>query len=138
MYLSGYLKQNQAEYYRRLTAIRDEGEWESWLTFFLQGVVAAAGEAERGIINIASLIAEDRKRLINAPTLSTTALRLFELLPMMPRFTIISASKRLNVTLPTASAATKVLEDLEIVNEKTGLKKNRIYSYWRYIEMLKC
>lgn len=47
MYLSGYLKQHQSEYYRRLSAIRTEGEWESWVTFFLEGVITAAGDAEK-------------------------------------------------------------------------------------------
>ena len=36
MYLSGYLKQHQTEYYRRLSAIRTEGDWESWIEFFLE------------------------------------------------------------------------------------------------------
>ena len=50
MYLSGYLKQHQSEYYRRLSAIRTEGDWESWVAFFLEGVASAADEAERNII----------------------------------------------------------------------------------------
>ena len=62
MYLSGYLKQHQAEYYRRLSAIRTEGDWESWVTFFLEGVATAAGDAEKNIIEVASLVAADRRR----------------------------------------------------------------------------
>jgi Fic family protein len=50
MYLSGYLKQHQAEYYRRLSAIRTEGDWESWIRFFLEGVAISAGDAEKSII----------------------------------------------------------------------------------------
>jgi len=47
MYLSGYLKQHQAEYYRRLSAVRTEGDWEGWVAFFLEAVASAAAEAER-------------------------------------------------------------------------------------------
>jgi len=36
MYLSGYLKQHQAEYYRRLSAIRTEGDGKGWVRFFLK------------------------------------------------------------------------------------------------------
>jgi len=57
MYLSGYLKLHQAEYYRRLSLIRTEGDWESWVAFFLEGVATAAGDAERSIIAIATLVA---------------------------------------------------------------------------------
>ena len=68
MYLSGYLKQHQAEYDRRLSAIRSDGDWEGWVSFFLEGVAAASAEAERSIIEVASLIkvasliTADRKR----------------------------------------------------------------------------
>ena len=136
MYLSGYLKRHQAEYYRRLSIIRSEGDWESWVTFFLEGVATAASEAERGIIAIATLVASDRRRLLESAKAGPASYRLFEMLPMMPRFTIERARKRLDTTFPTANAAVKVLEDLGIVTEMTGQKKNRIYSYQPYIESL--
>jgi Fic family protein len=64
MYLSGYLKQHQAEYYRRLSNIRTEGDWEGWVRFFFEGVTTAANDAERGVIAIASLVTSDRRRLL--------------------------------------------------------------------------
>jgi Fic family protein len=136
MYLSGYLKQHQAEYYRRLSIIRTEGDWESWVAFFLEGVATAASDAERSIIAIASLIATDRRRLLDSPKAGPASYRLFELLPMMPRFTIERVRKCLDTSFPTANAAVKVLEDLGIVAEMTGQKKNRSYSYQAYIELL--
>jgi Fic family protein len=136
LYLSGYLKQHQAEYYRRLSIIRTDGDWESWVAFFLEGVATAAGDAERSIIAIASLIAADRRRLLDAPGAGPASYRLFEMLPMMPRFTIERVRKRLDTTFPTAAAAVRVLEDFGIVTETTGQKKNRSYSYRPYIELL--
>jgi Fic family protein len=136
MYLSGYLKQHQAEYYRRLSAIRSEGDWEGWVAFFLEGVVAASGDAERGIIDLASLITADRKRLLESPKAGPISYRLFELLPMMPRFSVEHVRQRLETTFPTASAAVKLLEDLGILTELTGQKKNRVYSYQAYVALL--
>lgn len=136
MYLSGYLKQHQAEYYRRLSAIRTEGDWESWLTFFLEGVCVAAADAEHSIIEVASLVAADRKRLLQSPKAGPASYRLFEMLPMMPRFTIERVRQQLDTSFPTATAAVKVLEDLGIVTEMTGQKKNRSYSYRAYVELL--
>ncbi len=104
MYLSGYLKQHQAEYDRRLSAIRSEGNWEGWVAF--------AGEA------------------------GPLAYRLFELLPVMPRFTVEQARQRLATTFPTASAAVRLLEALGIVDELTGRRKNRVYGYRAYVEIL--
>jgi len=136
MYLSGYLKQHQAEYYRRLSNIRTEGDWESWVTFFLEGVCVAAADAEHSIIEVASLVAADRKRLLQSPKAGPASYRLFEMLPMMPRFTIERVRQQLDTSFPTATVAVKVLEDLGIVTEVTGQKKNRSYSYQAYVELL--
>ena len=136
MYLSGYLKQHQTEYYRRLSAIRTEGDWEGWVALFLEAVSVAATDAERGIVAIASLVAADRRRLLDAAKVGPASYRLFEMLPMMPRFNIEQVRQKLNTTFPTATAAVKALEDLGIVLELTGQKKNRSYSYQAYIELL--
>ena len=136
MYLSAYLKQHQAEYYRRLSAIRTEGDWEGWVTFFLEGVAVAAEQAERNIIEVASLVAADRKRLLQSPKAGPASYRLFEMLPMMPRLTIERVRQRLDTSFPTATAAVKALEDLGIVAEMTGQKKNRSYSYQAYVDLL--
>ena len=136
MYLSGYLKQHQAEYYRRLSAIRTKGDWESWVTFFLEGVATAAGDAEKNIIEVASLVATDRRRLLQSAKAGPTSYRLFEMLPMMPRFTIERVRQQLETSFPTATAAIRVLEELGIVTEMSGQKKNRSYSYQAYVELL--
>lgn len=136
MYLSGYLKQHQAEYYRRLAAVRTEGDWEGWIAFFLEGVEAAATQAERGVVALASLVAADRRRLLDAPKASAASYRLFELLPQMPRFTIERVRQQLGTTFPTAAAAVKTLESLRIVTERTGQKNHRNYAYAAYIDLL--
>jgi Fic family protein len=136
MYLSGYLKQHQAEYYRRLSNVRTEGDWEGWVAFFLEGVSVAALHAERNIVAIASLLAADRRKLLASSKAGPASYRLFEMLPMMPRFNIEQVRQKLGTSFPTANAAVKVLEDLGIVTEQTGQKKNRSYSYAAYIASL--
>ena len=136
LYLSGYLKKHQAEYYRRLSIIRTEGDWESWVSFFLEGVSVAASEAEKNIIEVASLVTADRKRLLQSSQAGPSSYRLFEMLPMMPRFTIEQVGQKLETTFPTANAAVKTLQDLGIAREMTGQKQYRTYSYQAYIELL--
>ena len=136
MYLSGYLKKNQHEYYQRLSAVRMDGDWEGWINFFLDGVATAAADAERAVVALASLVAADRRRLLAAPRVGAAVLRLFELLPLMPRFTIDQVRKKLATTFPTATVAVKLLEELGIVVELTGQKKNRCFSYASYVALL--
>jgi hypothetical protein len=106
------------------------------VSFFLEGVAVAAADAERSIIEVASLITADRKRLLASTKAGPVSYRLFELLPMMPRFSVALVRQRLETTFPTASAAIHLLEDLGIVAEITGQKKNRVYSYQAYVELL--
>ena len=136
MYLSGYLKQHQSEYYRRLSNVRTEGDWEGWVAFFLEAVALAAQDAERGIVAIATLLAADRRKLLASAKAGPASYRLFELLPMMPRFTIEQVRQKLGTTFPTANAAVKALENLGILTELTGQRKNRTYSYQAYISLL--
>ena len=136
MYLSGYLKRHQGAYYRHLSEVRTEGDWEGWVGFFLEGVVEAAGEAEKDIVALASLVAADRRRLVQHPKAGPASYRLFELLPTMPRFSVERARAALGTTFPTASAAVRLLQELGIVTEVTGLKKNRSFSYQGYIDLL--
>ncbi len=105
MYLSGYQKHHQAEYYRRLSAVRTDGDWESWIVFFLEDIVAASAEAEKGIMTTASLVASDRRRLMKSSKAGTASYRLLEHLPMMPRFTITRVQQLLDTSFPTANAA---------------------------------
>ncbi|MYM41358.1 Fic family protein [Duganella qianjiadongensis] len=136
LYISGYLKQHQSEYYRLLSHIRTDGDWEAWVAFFLEGVISAATHAERTIVALATLIASDRRRLLASPKAGAIAYRLFESLPMMPRFTVEQVKLRLETTYPTANAAVKALSDLGIVHEMTGQRKNRSFGYAEYIELL--
>ncbi len=118
LYVSAYLQQHQAEYYRRLSAIRTDGD------------------AEKNIIEVASLLAADRKRLLQSLKAGPTSYCLFEMLPVMPRFTIEHVRQQLGTSFPTATAAVNVLVDLGIAVEMTVQKKNRSYSYQAYVELL--
>ncbi len=102
----------------------------------MEGAASAASDAEKNIIEVASLLASDRKRLLQSLKAGPTSYRLFEMLPVMPRFTIEHVRQRLGTSFPAATAAVKVLVDLGIAVEMTGQKKNRIYSYQAYVELL--
>ncbi len=137
LYVSGYLKKHQREYYRCLSEIRSDGNWEQWVAFFLEGVEIAAEEAQQSIVQIASLIAADRKKLLQSATSSLQALRLFELLPVMPKLTAERAQEELGVTFPTASSAIKLLEAADILVETTGRTRGKIYVYRQYVDLLR-
>lgn len=137
LYVSGYLKLHQPVYYDRLSAIRHDGDWEGWVSFFLEAVEAAADEAQGSIVSIAALIAEDRKRVLEIGTSTLATLRLFELLPTMPRITIDRAASVLEVSAPTATKAIQGLQEAEVLRETTGRLRNQSFLYSRYVELLR-
>lgn len=75
MYVSGYLKQHQMEYYRLLSGVRNDGDWESWIAFFLEDVCVSATDAEKSIVQIATLVAADRRKLLESPKVNAAAYR---------------------------------------------------------------
>jgi Fic family protein len=137
LYVSGYLKQHQAEYYERLSAVRRDGDWEGWVLFFLHGVEAAAEEAQTNIVRVAALIAEDRKRVLAHRASTLVTLRLFEHLPTMPKLTVERAIQVLDVTHPTAAKAIDTLRKLDVLRETSGRARSQRFEYTRYVGLLR-
>ncbi|MCB1058393.1 MAG: Fic family protein [Acidobacteria bacterium] len=136
LYLSLYFKRHRAEYYRRLDAVRTAGDWESWVSFFLEGTVATALDAVETASTLVTRIAADRSRLLAAKSTTVAALRLFELLPDHPVLTIPRAADLLTTSRPTASSAITLLTKAGILTETTGRKRDRIFRYEAYLERL--
>jgi Fic family protein len=136
LYLSLYLKRNQKEYYQHLTAIRVEGDWESWVHFFLNGIVQISEEAKNCALRLNKLISTDREKILKFNTTSVQALRLFELLPTSPIFTTSKAVSLLNSTKPTTAKAIEVLMSVGILTEESGRKRDRVFRYNSYVSIL--
>jgi Fic family protein len=98
LYLSLFFKRHRDDYYRRLTAVRIEGDWEGWLDFFLDGVATIADEAVASARELFALVASDRTRALGHGGMSIIALRLFEILPRHPVVTVNSVMKLMETT----------------------------------------
>lgn len=137
LYLSLFLKRHRSEYYRRLTAVRSNGEWEAWLDFFLDGVATIAEEATATARDLFALVAADRERVLAHDSASVIAFRLFESLPRHPVVTVATAMKLLDTSKPTAARAIETLSAVEILKESTGRKRDRLFGYHRYLDRLR-
>lgn len=137
LYLSLFFKRHRDEYYRRLSAVRLEGDWESWLDYFLDGVATIADEAVSSAREIFSLIADDRGRVLEHAGTSVAAVRLFELLPRHPIVSVAYAIKQLAVSKPTAGRAVEALERAGVLVEITGKKRDRSWAYKSYLDRLR-
>jgi Fic family protein len=137
LYLSLFLKRHRADYYRRLDAVRVDGDWEGWLHFFLDGVATIADEAVSSARELFALVATDRARVLGYEGMSIVALRLFELLPRHPVVTVASVMKLVETTKPTAGRAIELLAGAGVLVETTGKKRDRSFVYRDYLNRLR-
>ena len=137
LYLSLFFKRHRDEYYRRLNAVRTDGDWEAWLDFFLDGVATIAEESIASARDLFALIAVDRSRHLTHAGTSVASARLFELLPQHPVVTIAAATRWLGITKPTAGRAVEGLVNAGILAETTGKKRDRTFVYQAYLDRLR-
>jgi Fic family protein len=137
LYLSLFFKRHRADYYRRLDAVRIDGDWEGWLDFFLDGVTTIANEAVASARELFALVAVDRARVLAHEGMSVVALRLFELLPRHPVVTVASVMKLVETTKPTAGRAIELLVAASVLVETTGKKRDRSFVYRAYLDRLR-
>jgi Fic family protein len=136
LYLSVAFKRHREEYYRRLSAVRTDGDWEGWTRYFLDCIREAAEDGVSAAQRLFTLIAKDRVRLANHPSATVPAIRLFDQMPAHPIITLASAIKLLKVTKPTASKAIDALRQANILRETTGKRRDRVYAYHAYLQVL--
>ena len=136
LYLSHYFKRHRAEYYDRLQAVRDTGDWEGWLSFFLRGVSEVSAEATDTARRILAL-REDHRSAI-AAHLGRTAgngHRVLEALFDRPIVSVGDVQSMIDVTYPVANKLVGRLADLGILEEITGHARNRRFRYEPYVDL---
>ena len=137
LYLSLFFKQHRGEYYRRLNAVRIDGDWEGWLEFFMGGVATIADEAVSSARELFALVASDRVSTLAHAGTSVTAVRLFEHLPLHPIVSVAHVIEQLEVSKPTAGRAVETLEKAGVLIEVTGKKRDRWWVYQSYLDKLR-
>ena len=136
LYLSLYLKENRATYYRLLQEVRENGAWEAWLEFFLLGVTETANRAFDAARRIAALFEADRAQIAEGGAAAHSALRVHELMQRNPFASAPRLVEETKLTTPTVNAALRELERHGIVEEITGKARGRVYAYAAYMRLL--
>jgi Fic family protein len=135
LYLSLYLKRNQTEYYDRLQAVREKGDWEAWVRFFLEGVRSSADESTETTRRILTLREDDRVRLAGEGRTSGNLLRALDHLFTRPVTTPQLLASALGIQYVTANNLVARLVDLGVLAEMTGYRRNRRFAYRKYLDM---
>ena len=136
LYLSHFFKRHRAEYYERLQAVRDHGQWEEWLAFFLRGVSEVSREATDTARRILAL-REDHRTAVTTRMgrAAGNGLRVLESLYQRPVVTVADVQSLTGTTYTAANNLVSSLTDIGILVEATGYKRNRVFRYQPYIDL---
>lgn len=136
LYLSLHFKKHRSDYYRLLDTVRQDGDWEAWIDFFLQGVQDTAEGAVATARRLIALFDQDRAAVQRTGRAAGSALRVHAVLRERALSSITAVVEQSGLSFPAASAGMKTLTDLGITRELTGGKRNRIYAYHAYLTIL--
>ena len=136
LYLSLFFKTHRQTYYDLLQRVRQTGDWEAWLSFFLEGIVTTANQAAQAAKHILQLSSDDRKRIEALGRPAGSALRLHQLLLERPILSATIAAGRLGLSLPTVRSSINHLLALGILREITGRRRDQQYAYSAYLAIL--
>lgn len=133
LYLSHYFKHHREEYYDRLQAIRDHGDWEQWLVFFLKGIYEVSQQATETARRILLLRETHREMITNAfGRAAGNAHRALEYFYEHPIVSVAEIQNLINTTYPAANNLTQKFVDHGVLVEVTGQKRNRRFVYRDY------
>lgn len=135
LYLSAYFKQNQDEYYDRLYAISNAGDWEGWLKFFLKGVGQVSQEAAETARRIIAM-REEHQQLVIQNVGGRNGLTLLDALYQSPVVIVANMERMLNVSYVTANNLARAFQALGILREITQRPRNKIYVYQPYLDII--
>ncbi|MXY94341.1 MAG: Fic family protein [Caldilineaceae bacterium SB0670_bin_27] len=136
LYLSLYFKQHRDRYYDLLNSVRQSGDWEEWLAFFLEGVRGTAAGAFDAAQQIARMFQENHDRIETTGRRAGSAVRVHEALKARPILSLLEVCKRTTLSFPTATRAMELLVEQGIAREITGKRRNRLFMYDRYLAIL--
>ncbi len=136
LYLSLYFKTHRQRYYDELDAVRRTGNWEAWLAYFLEGVAETSAQTVDSAHRSLKLWANDRAKLHGLGRKAGSALQVFEQFTRQPILSAARVADALAPTPPTVRGAFAGLQQLGIIHEITGLRRNRVWLYQAYYDLL--
>jgi Fic family protein len=136
LYISYFLKTNRQTYYDLLQNVRWNNDWDSWIIFFLKGIIESCQDEILATKRVLLALQEDLENIESIGRGGTSVKHVFEYLKKHPVTNIPEISEKLKISQHTALSALSKLEEMRIVKEITGKQRGKIYTYYKYINIL--
>ena len=136
LYLSYYFKSHRQYYYDLLNGVRENGDWERWLDFFLDAVIETSKESYEIILTLNNQIQSDREKIATLGRAAASTLAVHQAMLRHPIADIAKLKELTGLANATIGSALNRLLDFGIIEETTGNKRNRFFSYNKYLESM--
>ena len=137
LYISYFLKQNRIEYYDRMTEVRNKGNYEQWVEFFLRAVYESAADATATIDKLTALHDKNVETITGMGRASKTAMRVFSYLEANPIIEIQKTADALEIAFNTVAGAVTRLTQAGILQQSNNTSRNRTFAYSDYLDILR-
>ena len=137
LYISDFFERNRMSYYDSLAMVKQTNNMTQWLKFFLSGVIETSKNSIRTFDEIIKLKKEAENKLANIGKKAINGQRLLELLYSQPKVNALIISKELNLSVVSVNSLVKTFIEIGILEEKTGMSRNRYYTFEDYIKIFR-
>ena len=137
LYISYFLKRNRIEYYDRMTEVRNNGNYEQWIRFFLQALYECAADAIATIDKLAALHEKNEAAIQAMPRGAKNVLSVFHYLEANPIIDIRKTAEATGLSFNTVATAVKKLTDMNILSQTNAAARNRTFAYTEYLNLLR-
>lgn len=137
LYISYYLKKNRVEYYDRMTEVRNKGNYEQWVKFFLTALEVSADDAIKTIDQLIYLRENNEEMIKGMGRASKNAMQIFRYLEANPIIDIGQTAEALGLSYNTISSGVKRLLDAGILVQIENISRNRTFAYEDYLTILR-
>jgi Fic family protein len=136
LYLSLYFKTHRQHYYELLNTVRLTGDWELWLDFFAEAIIVTATQAVETAQQLLDLTNQDRSKITSLGRAAASSLQVHQSLLERPIATSGWLVENTGITPATINKSLGHLQELGIVRELTAQKRNRLFSYTAYVDIM--
>ena len=137
LYISDFFERNRSSYYDALSIVKESSKIEIWLKFFLSGVIETAKSSIKTFDEIIKLKKDVEGKIDALGKKSKNGRRLIELLYSQPKVSAKTIAQELNLSVVSTNSLLKVFVEIGILQETTGLNRNRFYVFEDYLKIFR-
>ncbi len=133
LYISDYFEEFRQSYYDALDNVRTKNDWESWIRFFLEGIIKTSQKGKRKFEDIITLRSIYDSKVFSLGKKTPNARKLILAMFSSPIMSVLDVQRVLNISYRSANNLVSDLVTLEILSEKTGFSRNRYFELKDYV-----